>query len=70
MRRGQVFDRLLLVLLMVGIAWEAGRAVVHTTRSEWSQAGSRSLFALALLAVAIGAYRMLFRDERRPKTDN
>jgi len=24
MRRGQVFDRLLLVLLVVGIAWEAG----------------------------------------------
>ena len=70
MRRGQVFDRLLLALLVVGMAREAGRAVVHTTQSEWSQAGSRSLFALVLLAVAIGAYRMLFRDERRPKTDN
>lgn len=70
MRRGHLFDGLLLALLVVGMAWEAGRAVVHATRSEWGQAGPRLLFALVLLAVAIGAYRMLFSNERPPKTEN
>jgi uncharacterized membrane protein YidH (DUF202 family) len=70
MRRGQLMDRALLALLVFGMAWEAIRAVVHAARSEWSQAGSRLLFTLVLLAVSIAAYRMLFRNERRPKTEN